>query len=77
MYTVYPYYGTSTWYIVPLGSISDLELDSVEVTQDMYSDYDYNKKIISKYYDEATEYEHTFMKNDDGTYYWLKTEIVK
>ena len=77
MYTVYPYYGTSTWYIVPLGSISDSELDSIEVTQDMYSDYDYNKKLISKYYDEATEYKHTFMKNQDGTYYWLKTEIVK
>ena len=77
MYTVYPYYGTSTWYIAPLGSISDSELDSIEVTQDMYSDYDYNKKLISKYYDEATEYKHTFMKNDDGTYYWLKTEIVK
>ena len=43
----------------------------------MYSNNEYNKKFISKYYDEATEYKHTFMKNEDGTYYWLKTEIVK
>ena len=34
-------------------------------------------KLLSKYYDEATEYKHTFMKNDDGSFYWVKSEIVK
>lgn len=34
-------------------------------------------KLLSKYYDEATEYKHTFMKNPDGTFYWVKSEIIK
>lgn len=42
-----------------------------------YTYNDYVEKMISKYYDYATEYKHTFMKNSDGTYYWVKTEIVK
>ena len=36
-----------------------------------------NKKILSKYFDDATEYKHTFMKNEDGSYYWVKSEIIK
>lgn len=36
-----------------------------------------HKKILSKYYDQATEYKHTFMKNEDGTFYWYKSEIIK
>ena len=36
-----------------------------------------NYKLLSKYYDQATEYKHTFMKNEDGTYYWVKSEIIK
>ena len=35
------------------------------------------KKILSKYYDDATEYKHTFMKNENGTFYWYKSEIIK
>ena len=40
-------------------------------------DRDQKEKLLSKYYDEATEYKHTFMKNDDGSFYWVKSEIVK
>lgn len=36
-----------------------------------------NFKLLSKYYDQATEYKHTFMKNEDGSYYWVKSEIIK
>ncbi|MBO5477352.1 MAG: hypothetical protein J6A15_06340 [Clostridia bacterium] len=39
--------------------------------------YDNRMKILSKYYDQASEYKHTFMKNEDGTYYWVKSEIIK
>lgn len=34
-------------------------------------------KTLSKFYDKATEYKHTFMKNSDGTYYWVKSEVIK
>ena len=34
-------------------------------------------KLLSKYYDQATEYKHTFMKNEDGTFYWYRSEIIK
>lgn len=40
-------------------------------------EYDERMKILSKYYDDATEYKHTFMKNEDGSYYWVKSEIIK
>ena len=35
------------------------------------------KLVLSKFYDEASEYKVTFMKNDDGSFYWLKTEVIK
>lgn len=35
------------------------------------------QKMIAKYIDDATEYKHTFMKAEDGSFYWLKSEIVK
>ncbi len=35
------------------------------------------QKILSKFYDKATEYKHTFMKNSDGTVYWVKSELIK
>lgn len=34
-------------------------------------------KVITKYYDDASEYVHTFMKNEDGTFYWVKSEKEK
>ena len=40
-------------------------------------EYDERMKLLSKYFDDATEYKHTFMKNEDGTYYWVKSEIIK
>lgn len=40
-------------------------------------DFDTNCKILTKYYDQATEYKHTFMKAEDGSYYWVKSEIIK
>lgn len=36
-----------------------------------------DEKFLSKYFDQATEYKHTFMKNEDGSYYWVKSEIIK
>ena len=53
------------------------EEESSKASQTLQRNINVSKKLISKYYDEATEYKHTFMKNADGTYYWLKTEIVK
>lgn len=35
------------------------------------------RKILTKYQDDATVYKHTFMKNEDGSFYWYKSEIVK
>ena len=40
-------------------------------------EYESRMKILSKYFDDATEYKHTFMKNEDGSYYWVKSEIIK
>lgn len=40
-------------------------------------EYDERMKILSKYFDDATEFKHTFMKNEDGTFYWYKSEIIK
>lgn len=39
--------------------------------------YEDEMKILTKFYDQASEYKHTFMKNEDGSYYWLKSEIIK
>lgn len=44
-------------------------------SNDAYNQNNYS--ILSKLYDEASEYKVTFMKNDDGSFYWLKTEVVK
>ena len=75
---VYSYYGQGYVFTSDLlDSITDSDIDSIDVSQDMYSQNEKSKKLISKYYDDATEYQHTFVKNADGTYYWLKTEIVK
>ena len=53
------------------------EEESSKASQTLQRNINVSKKLISKYYDDAAEYKHTFMKNEDGTYYWLKTEIVK
>ena len=53
------------------------EEESSKASQTLQRNINVSKKLISKYYDEATEYKHTFMKNDDGSFYWLETEIVK
>ena len=53
------------------------EEESSKALQTLQRNINVSKKLISKYYDDAAEYKHTFMKNEDGTYYWLKTEIVK
>lgn len=71
------YYGQGYVFTSSLGHISDSEVDSINITQDMYSQNETSKKLISKYYDDATEYKHTFVKNEDGSFYWQKTEIVK
>lgn len=35
------------------------------------------QKLLTKYAENATELKHTFMKSEDGSFYWVKTEIVK
>lgn len=47
----------------------------VKVSENSLSDD--QMKLLSKFYDEASEYRHTFMKNADGTYYWVKSEKIK
>lgn len=71
------YYGQGYRFTSSLGFVSDSNIDSINITQDMYSPNETSKKLISKYYEEATEYKHTFIKNEDGSFYWQKTEIVK
>lgn len=39
--------------------------------------YEDEMKLLTKFYDQASEYKHTFMKNEDGTFYWYKSEIIK
>ena len=36
-----------------------------------------HEKVLTKYFDQATEVKHTFMKAEDGTFYYLKTELIK
>lgn len=42
-----------------------------------YNTGDAHEKILTKYFDQATEVKHTFMKAEDGTFYYLKTELIK
>lgn len=35
------------------------------------------KKLLNKFYNQASEYKHTFMKREDGTIYWVKTDLIK
>lgn len=39
-------------------------------------DYTTDYKLITKYYDKAMEFKHTFMKNADGSYYWVRSELI-
>ena len=50
----------------------DFDVQSVDSIE-----WEFREKLLSKYFDNATEYKHTFMKNEDGTYYWVKSEIIK
>ncbi len=83
-FSIYPFYGTGIRFSKYLGYISSENIDAISDIKEMYS-YNFNSdsvnegtiKLISKYYDYCTEYKHTFMKNEDGTFYWYKSEIVK
>ena len=73
--TIYPYYTTITYSDEPILTYkTEGELNG---TKSVYSGTELGKKAISTCYDQATEYKHTFMKNEDGSYYWIKSEIVK
>ncbi len=50
------------------------QIDAMESTVIGYASSDIDKKILSTHIDDAYEYKHTFTKNSDGTYTWLKTE---
>ncbi len=75
-YSVYPFYGTTMLYSKWIGRLTQSELESLTNSHNLYSTSDYEAKLLSKYFDSATEYKHTFKKNSDGTYYWVKTEII-
>lgn len=75
-YSVYPFYGTTMLYSKWIGRLTQAELESLTNTHNLYSTSDYESELLSKYFDSATEYKHTFKKNPDGTYYWVKTEII-
>lgn len=83
-YSIYPFYGTKMRFVKYLGNITEEEIGKITDTKEMYSYNFYSEasneltiKLISKYYDYCTEYKHTFMKNEDGSFYWYKSEIVK
>ena len=77
IFNVYSYYGIHFQYAGYLGVLRENEIENLKVNHEMYSKDEKGKKIISLYYDDATEYKHTFVKNEDGSFYWQKTEIVK
>lgn len=71
-----------SWFPV-IGDQKIAELDDIQV-QNLKADRELctvedetSKKLISNFYDKATEYKHTFKKNENGTYSWLKSEIIK
>ena len=72
---VYPYFATEMPVDPELGSFDSY--DSLGEAKSMYSSRENDAKVITKFEDGATEYKHVFMKNSDGTYYWVSTEIVK
>lgn len=73
--TVYPYYNTMGFSRGNTFTFSSQ--DELNGTKSVYSSYDLAKKVVSTYYDDATEIVHTFMKNEDGSYYWVKSAITK
>lgn len=62
------------YYQTPEQAVQGVVEKPMHIAKNYFEQY---SKLLSKYYDEASEYVHTFMKNDDGSYYWLKTEKVK
>lgn len=80
--TLYPFYGRNVRFSDVIETVQDSDISSMSNSKNVYcyaqsGNSDYAEKLISTYYDDATEYKHTFMKNEDGTYYWAKSEIVK
>ena len=57
--------------------VSGYENKNIYLGQKDEYGYDTKMKLLCKFYDQAAEYKHTFMKNADGTFYWSKSEIVK
>lgn len=37
----------------------------------------YHDKLLTKHFDSAQTYKHTFKKDSEGNFYWVKSEIVK
>lgn len=72
---VYPYFVTEMPVDPELGSFASY--DELAEAKSMYSSKENNAKVVSAYEEGATEYLHVFMKNSDGTYYWVSSEIVK
>lgn len=54
----------------------DLSGDKIYAGQqsDVESD---TARILTQYYDQVSELKHTFMKSDDGSFYYLSTELTK
>lgn len=83
--SVSPNYNLQQYLHASDGSFSYERLEDIvsEVTPKDFAkpniNYDYTNqyKLLTKYFDQAMEYKHTFMKNEDGSYYWVKSEIIK
>ncbi len=61
-----------------IGSMDDIQIQNIKSDKELCTvDDETSKKLISTFYDKATEYKHTFKKNENGTYSWIKSEIIK
>ena len=50
---------------------------TADCTKKIGAEEDVNTDFYSKYEDELETFKHTFEKREDGTYFWVSTEIVK
>lgn len=83
-FSVFPFYGTYFRFNRIIENNIPYDLSNLTNSKNVVA-YNYNlesidekaTKLVSKYYDYCTEYKHTFMKNEDGSYYWVKSEIIK
>lgn len=57
--------------------VSGVTKKSIVFPEAGYSTFQHGDELMYKHFDEVSEYKTTFMKADDGTFYWLQTERIK